>query len=176
LLGAHNVYPALAAAAVASEEGLSLSETAEALLHLSPALRLLVIDGINGSRILDDSYNANPESVVAALKLLSELPGQRKIAVLGDMLELGSAEEASHRRVGRTAAAVLDLLITYGPRSQATIDEAVQAGLRDDHAVRFDTREAIVDFLRDRLRRDDDVLVKGSLAMGMSAVVHGIQA
>ena len=128
LLGAHSVHAALAATAVASDEGLSLSDIAEALQRLSPTLRLLVVDGINGSRVVDDSYNASPESVLAALNLLRELPGRRKIAVLGDMLELGSEEEPSHRRVGNRAAAVLD------------------------------------------------VLVKGSLAMGMSAVVRGIRA
>jgi UDP-N-acetylmuramoyl-tripeptide--D-alanyl-D-alanine ligase len=176
LLGAHSVHAALAAAAVAVEERFSLSEIAEALQGLSPTLRLLVVDGINGSRIVDDSYNASPESVLAALNLLRELPGRRKIAVLGDMLELGSEEEPGHRRVGNRAAAVLDLLIAFGPRSRITADEARRAGLSRQQVLEPTNHEEIVELLRARLRPGDDVLVKGSLAMGMSAVVRGIRA
>jgi UDP-N-acetylmuramoyl-tripeptide--D-alanyl-D-alanine ligase len=176
LLGAHSVHAALAAAAVACEEGFSLSESAEGLQRLSPALRLLVVDGINGSRIIDDSYNASPESVLAALNLLRELPGRRKIAVLGDMLELGSEEVASHRRVGIRAAAVVDLLVAYGPRSKTIAEEARKAGLAPQRVLESESQDQIVAFLRSGLRPDDDVLVKGSLAMGMSAVVRGIRA
>jgi UDP-N-acetylmuramoyl-tripeptide--D-alanyl-D-alanine ligase len=176
LLGAHSVYAALAAATVASEEGLSLSEIGDALQHLSAALRLLVVDGINGSRIVDDSYNANPESVVAALNLLRELPGQRKIAVLGDMLELGSEEEPSHRWVGQRAAATVDVLITYGPRSSVIATEAKHAGLDSNSVREASSHDEIVEVLRRELQPGDDVLVKGSLAMGMSAVVRGIRA
>jgi UDP-N-acetylmuramoyl-tripeptide--D-alanyl-D-alanine ligase len=176
LLGAHSVHAALAATAVASEEGFSPSDTAEALQRLSPTLRLLVVDGINGSRVVDDSYNASPESVLAALNLLRELPGRRKIAVLGDMLELGSEEEPSHRRVGNRAAAVLDLLVVYGPRSKTTADEARRSGLRPEQVWEAHSHDEIVNLLREQLRPGDDVLVKGSLAMGMSAVVRGIRA
>jgi UDP-N-acetylmuramoyl-tripeptide--D-alanyl-D-alanine ligase len=176
LLGAHSVHAALAATAVACEEGLALVESAEALQRLSPTLRLLVIEGINGSRVVDDSYNASPASVLAALNLLRELPGRRKIAVLGDMLELGSEEAPSHRRVGNRAAAVLDLLIVFGPRSKVTADEARRAGLNADQVLEAESHEQIIELLRARLRPGDDVLVKGSLAMGMSAVVRGIRA
>jgi UDP-N-acetylmuramoyl-tripeptide--D-alanyl-D-alanine ligase len=176
LLGAHSVHAALAATAVALEERFSLTEAAEALRGLSPTLRLLVLDGINGSRIIDDSYNASPESVLAALNLLKELPGRRKIGVLGDMLELGTEEEPGHRRVGNRAAAVLDLLIAYGQRSKTTAEEARRAGLGTDQVFEPGSREEIVELLRARLRPGDDVLVKGSLAMGMSAVVRGVRA
>jgi UDP-N-acetylmuramoyl-tripeptide--D-alanyl-D-alanine ligase len=176
LLGAQSVHAALAATAVGREEGLSLSDIAEALHTLTPTLRLLVVDGISGSRVIDDSYNASPESVLAALNLLKELPGKRKIAVLGDMLELGSEEEPGHRRVGTRAAHVVDLLITYGPRSKTTAAAARVAGLRPEQVLEASTLDEILDDLSQRLRPDDDVLVKGSLAMGMSAVVRGIRA
>jgi UDP-N-acetylmuramoyl-tripeptide--D-alanyl-D-alanine ligase len=176
LLGAHSVHAALAASAVALEEGLSLSDAAEALHELSPALRLLVVEGINGARVVDDSYNASPESVLAALNLLRELPGQRKVAVLGDMLELGSETEPAHRRVGNRAAAVVDLLLVYGRHSRITAAEARSAGLAAEQVVEATTKEEIVRLLRDWLRPEDDVLVKGSLAMGMSDVVRGIRA
>ena len=176
LHGAHSVHAALAATAVAHVEGFSLSDTAEALQRLSPTLRLLVVDGINGSRVIDDSYNASPESVLAALNVLRELPGSRKIAVLGDMLELGSEEAPSHRRVGNRAAAVLDMLVVYGPRSKITADEARRSGLEPEQVFEAHSHDEIVERLREQLRPGDDVLVKGSLAMGMSAVVRGIRA
>lgn len=176
LLGAQSVHAALAAAAVAREEGLTLSETAEALQRLSPALRLLVVDGINGARIIDDSYNASPESVLAALNLLRELPGRRKIAVLGDMRELGAESEPGHRRVGIRAAAVVDLLVVYGPESRVAAEEARRSGMAADRVCEAQSVEEIVGLLKSELRPGDDVLVKGSLAMGMSAVVRGIRA
>lgn len=176
LLGAHSVYAALAATAVAIEERFSLNDVAEALQGLSPALRLLVVDGVNGARIIDDSYNASPESVLAALALLSELPGQRKIAVLGDMLELGAEEAPGHRRVGNRAAAVADLLVVYGERSRLTAEAAERAGLSADQIYSAPSHAAAIDRLRTWLRPGDDVLVKGSLAMGMRAIVRGLRA
>ncbi len=176
LLGAHSVHAALAAAAVALEEGFELGDVAEALHNVAPTLRLLVVDGINGARILDDSYNASPESVLAALNLLRELPGRRKIAVLGDMLELGSEEEPGHRRVGNRAAAVLDLLVTFGERAHIIADEARKAGLSPERVVEATTLEQIIDLLGKRLRPGDDVLVKGSRAMGLDAVARAVRS
>jgi UDP-N-acetylmuramoyl-tripeptide--D-alanyl-D-alanine ligase len=176
LLGTHSVYAALAATSVALEQGFSLTEAADALESLSPTLRLLVVDGIKGSRIVDDSYNASPESVLAALNLLRELPGSRKIGVLGDMLELGSEEESSHMRVGARAAEVLDLLIVYGPRSKTTAAAARRGGLSAEQVFEAESHADMIQRLREWLAPGDDVLVKGSLAMGMSAVVQGIRA
>jgi UDP-N-acetylmuramoyl-tripeptide--D-alanyl-D-alanine ligase len=174
LLGAQSVHAALAATAVALEEGLTLDDACVALHELTPTLRLLVVDGINGSRIIDDSYNASPESVLAALNLLKELPGRRKVAVLGDMLELGSETAPGHERVGTRAAHVVDRLIVYGPHSRTTAEAARRAGLGS--VFEAANHDEIVDDLREWLRPGDDVLVKGSLAMGMSNVVRGIRA
>jgi UDP-N-acetylmuramoyl-tripeptide--D-alanyl-D-alanine ligase len=146
------------------------------LHELTPALRLLIVEGIKGARIVDDSYNASPESVLAALNLLQELPGQRKIAVLGDMLELGSEEENGHRRVGHRAGLVLDRLITFGERSKITADEARHAGLSGEQVLEASSHQEIVDRLRSWLGPGDDVLVKGSLAMDMGTVMRGISA
>jgi UDP-N-acetylmuramoyl-tripeptide--D-alanyl-D-alanine ligase len=92
------------------------------------------------------------------------------------MLELGSEEVASHQRVGNRAAAVVDLLVVYGPRSATTAREAVRAGLRPEQVVEAGSHAEIVGLLRSQLRPGDDVLVKGSLAMGMGEVVRGIRA
>jgi UDP-N-acetylmuramoyl-tripeptide--D-alanyl-D-alanine ligase len=176
LLGAQTVPAALAAAAVAHEEGLTLSEIVEALHALPPSLRLQVVDGINGSRVVDDSYNASPESMLAALRLLSELPGSRKIAILGDMLELGSAEADGHRRVGNRAAEVADLLIGVGERSRVMTATARAEGLPTDQVLDAEGAEQVIELLRETLRPGDDVLVKGSRAMGLDAVANAIRA
>jgi UDP-N-acetylmuramoyl-tripeptide--D-alanyl-D-alanine ligase len=175
MLGAHSVHAALAAAAVGLELGMDLSEIAEGLHEVSPRLRLVIVDGINGSRVIDDSYNASPESVLAALNLLRELPGRHKIAVLGDMLELGSEEQSGHRRVGNRAARVVDLLILVGQRSRWTAEEARASGLAADRVIEAADVEEVNHLLRARLRPGDDVLVKGSRAMGLEQVVQAIR-
>lgn len=175
MLGAHSVHAALAAAAVAREEGFSLAEAAEALHLVSPALHLLVQDGVGGSRVIDDTYNASPQSVLAALNLLAELPGRRKIAVLGDMLELGSEEVNGHRLVGNRAALVVDVLITVGERASIIAEEARASGLKADHVFSYARAEDVIEPLRDRLRPGDDVLVKGSHAMGLESVVRALR-
>ena len=93
-----------------------------------------------------------------------------------DTLLVRCEERPGHQRVGIRAAAVLDLLIAYGPRSKTTADEARRAGLRPEQVLEPDSLDEIIDVLRARLRPGDDVLIKGSLAMGMSAVVRGIRA
>src|SRR3990172_341631 len=108
LLGRHSVHTALRAAAVGLVEGLTWQDIVEGLQSIGAAqLRLVAVRGPDGSLILDDTYNASPESVLAALNLLHELEG-RRVAVLGDMLELGAYEEEGHRLVGRRAREVVD--------------------------------------------------------------------
>jgi len=174
LLGLHSIHAALAAAAVSSELGFSLDETAEALYKIEPSLRILIARGVNGSRIIDDTYNANPESVMAGLNLLSDLDG-RKIAVLGDMLELGSQEQPGHRMVGSRAASVVDLLVTVGPRMRFAADEALVGGMRPDRVIECSTNAEAVDALRRLLRPGDNVLVKGSRGMEMEEIVGAIR-
>ncbi|MDH4138561.1 MAG: UDP-N-acetylmuramoyl-tripeptide--D-alanyl-D-alanine ligase, partial [Anaerolineae bacterium] len=111
LLGRHSVHTALAAAAVGLVEGESWEEIIAGLWDVTEQLRLVAVQGIKGSTILDDTYNASPTSTIAAFSLLEELSG-RKIAVLGDMLELGDFEEEGHRKVGRRAVDVASVLIT----------------------------------------------------------------
>jgi UDP-N-acetylmuramoyl-tripeptide--D-alanyl-D-alanine ligase len=176
LLGAQTVPAALAAAAVAREQGLRFAEIVDALQALAPALRLKVVEGINGSRVVDDSYNASPESMLAALRLLGELPGSRKIAILGDMLELGSAEADGHRRVGSQAAQVADLVIGVGERSRLMTQAARATGLPADQVLDASGGEEVIALLRQTLQPGDDVLVKGSRAMGLDVVADAIRA
>lgn len=171
LPGKHHVYPALAAAAVALEEGMSTAEAADALAEARPELRSRILRGLNGAMILDDSYNASPASMLAALDLLAELPG-RRLALLGDMLELGAAEDEGHGRVGERAATACDVLLCVGPRARL-IAEAARAGGAKDVRLLNSTAEAI-DALRAELRPGDHLLIKASRAMAFEEVVAAL--
>lgn len=174
LLGLHSVHAALAAAAVGHHLGMSLEEIAEGLHEVSPSLRLIVEAGLNGSTVIDDSYNANPASTLAALNLLAELEG-RKVAVLGDMLELGSFSEEGHQMVGRRAADVADLLIGVGSLGAVIGREALASGKSPETVVLAKTNEEAIQQLKALLRPGDCVLVKGSRGMRMEQIVEAIR-
>ena len=173
LPGRHHIYPALAAAAVGLSEGMTLPEVAAALRQARPELRLRVLHAPGGATILDDSYNASPQSMFAALDLLAELSG-RRIALLGEMRELGAAEEEGHRQVGERAAACADLVLVVGERARPLYEAARTAGSAE---VRFlaSPSEAVA-ALRDELQPDDNLLVKASRAVALEAVVDALVA
>jgi UDP-N-acetylmuramoyl-tripeptide--D-alanyl-D-alanine ligase len=145
----------------------------------SAQLRLVTVPGPRGSTILDDTYNASPASCIAALNLLSELgpPGNggRKIAVLGDMYELGSYEEEGHRVVGRRAREVADLLVTVGPLGRVMGEEALLAGMPADRVYPLDTKAQAIELLEPLVRTGDLILVKGSRGMEMEEIVVALQ-
>jgi UDP-N-acetylmuramoyl-tripeptide--D-alanyl-D-alanine ligase len=171
LPGKHHVYPALAAAAVALNEGMSLQEIAEALREATLDLRLTIRRGPNGSTIIDDSYNASPASMIAALDLLNETSG-RRVALLGHMRELGAAETDGHITVGRRAATTCDVLIVVGEDARVLADSAREAGHSD---VRFiATPDEAAALLKKELRTGDVCLVKASRAVGLESVVESV--
>ncbi|MGE5618640.1 MAG: UDP-N-acetylmuramoyl-tripeptide--D-alanyl-D-alanine ligase [Sphingomonadaceae bacterium] len=174
LLGLHSVHAALAAAAVGDHLGMSLEEIAEGLHEVSTSLRLIVVAGINGSTIVDDSYNASPASTLAALNLLAELEG-RRVAVLGDMLELGSYAEEGHQRVGRRAADVADVLVAVGSLGALVGREALAAGKSEDSVFLASTNREAIQHLKRILQPGDCVLVKGSRGMRMEEIVEAIR-
>jgi UDP-N-acetylmuramoyl-tripeptide--D-alanyl-D-alanine ligase len=175
LLGRHSVHTALRAVAVGLSEGLTWQEIVEGLQSIGATqLRLVAVTGPKGSLILDDTYNASPESVVAALNLLDDLEG-RRVAVLGDMLELGSQEEVAHRLVGRRAADVVDLLITVGPRARMIAAEARDAGLAPEAVTELaDAGEALA-LLRQVIQPGDVILIKGSRGVRLDVIVPALE-
>ncbi|MCX7609613.1 MAG: UDP-N-acetylmuramoyl-tripeptide--D-alanyl-D-alanine ligase, partial [Anaerolineales bacterium] len=160
MIGQHSVHTALRAAAVGLVEGLDWSEIIEGLRMGQMQLRLTAIRLPNGALILDDTYNASPESTLAALNLLAELEG-RRIAVLGDMLELGPYEKQGHEMVGMRAAQVADLLVTVGPRGRLIAAAARRAGLSPKRIAEFERSLEVIPYLRRILQQGDVVLVKG---------------
>ncbi len=173
LLGQHSVHTALRSAAVGLSYGLDWGEIAAGLQDTTAQLRLVAVPGIGGSTIIDDTYNASPASVLAALNLLAELDG-RHIAVLGDMLELGDYEEKGHRLVGARAAAVTQLLVAVGQRARWIAEEAMAQGMPEDRVVLLNAAMEASEFLRERLRPGDVLLVKGSRAMALERVVDDL--
>jgi UDP-N-acetylmuramoyl-tripeptide--D-alanyl-D-alanine ligase len=171
LLGAHSVYTALAAGAIGLALGLTLDEVVDGLRRPHAAVRLLVVPGPNGSTIIDDSYNAAPVSVLAALGILSQTPARRRLAVLGDMLELGTYEEEAHRTVGREVAKVADVLLTIGPRARMIADEAIAQGFAAAQIQQFTGKGELVEALRAELREGDAMLIKGSRGLALEDVV-----
>jgi UDP-N-acetylmuramoyl-tripeptide--D-alanyl-D-alanine ligase len=175
LIGRHSVHTALRAAAVGLIEGLSWQEIVNGLRSERTQLRLVTARSGTGALILDDTYNASPESTLAALNLLEELDG-RKIAVLGDMLELGVYEAQGHEAVGARAAEIVDELVTVGERGKLIANAAWQAGLSKRSIVVFSDCEPAIDYLRDHLNPGDVVLVKGSRGMQMDRIVSALEA
>ena len=176
LLGRHSVHTALRAAAVGLVEGLSWEEIVRGLQQLDVQLRLIAARGLNGATLLDDTYNASPASTMAALNLLADLTVKngRRIAVLGDMLELGSYEEEGHRKVGVRAADVADMLVTVGQRARLIAEEALAAGLAPDKVLALENAEAALAELRSILGPGDVVLVKGSRAVHMDEIATAL--
>ena len=174
LLGRHSVYTALRAIAVGVAEGVPAAAAAAALAQPQPrdGMRLKPVPGLNGSLLLDDSYNASPETVVAALDLLAEIDAERHIAVLGDMRELGAYERTGHELVGRHAGHCVQLLVTVGQQARLIAAAARASGLAASAVQEFETVAAATEYLRTHLRAGDVALIKGSLAMHLDAMVR----
>lgn len=173
LPGAHLLSNVLAAAAAGLVEEMPLDEVCEALEALDVPLRLTVRDIPGGFTLLDDTYNASPAATLAALDLLSEMPG-RKLALLGDMLELGDLADPSHDEVGRRAAGVVDVLFTVGDLASRISDAARGCGLRD--AEHIESKDAAAEVLLATLRPGDALLVKGSRALALETVVAEVES
>ncbi len=174
LLGRHSVHTVLRATAVALNEGLGWDEIARGLREGGTQLRLVAVHGPQGTLILDDTYNASPPSALAALNLLEELNGNRKIAVLGDMLELGDYEEEGHLKVGCRAASVADELIAVGGRAHLLSRGARLCGMETERIHELSTPEEAVELLTAILQPEDVILVKGSHALHMDRIVAAL--
>lgn len=181
LVGASFVKSALAAAAVGLHLGLSLDEIVARFASVPQVPgRMRPIAGIKGSLILDDSYNAAPASMRAALEVLASfrpIGEARRIAALGHMAELGPVSEEEHHHLGRLVAEKgIDLLVTVGEMSLDTRRSAIEAGIDEAHAVHFATPEEAGRFLDRTVRQGDVVLVKGSQSARMEKVTKDLMA
>ncbi len=173
--GAHNAVNALAAAGAGIALGLPAEVVADGLERARPAKGRCVWRQAGRLQVLDDTYNANPASVQAALAVLASAGDARRIVVLGDMLELGEISDAAHREAGRLVArSGAAEFVGVGPRAQAAVEAARAAGLAESHHA--PTFEDTVALLLKRLAPGDAVLVKGSRGMRMERVADALVA
>lgn len=175
-VGEHNAMNAAAAAALARALSFSFEEISSGLSAARPiAHRSKVVRTASGLVLLDDCYNANPSSMSAALTTLGALAGSgRRVAVLGDMLELGEAEAHEHRALGERAAGSADVIAFFGPRSAGAFESARSVGLPTNAATHFDDVAELLAWLLPRLRPGDTVLVKGSRGMKLERIVDAL--
>jgi UDP-N-acetylmuramoyl-tripeptide--D-alanyl-D-alanine ligase len=174
-LGRLAVHNALAAVAVGLAAGCRMDEVAAGLAAGWSAPHRMQLLRAGGVHVLDDSYNASPGSVTAALDVLAGLPG-RRVAVLGEMRELGDAHDAGHRLVGKAAAGIVELLVVVGSGARLIEDGARAAGLEPRAICRVESREEALDALRPRLREGDVVLVKASRGVELDLLVDSLVA
>ena len=171
--GVHNVSNSMAAIAIAREVGVDWKSIVSALAQAKlTGMRLDITKNADGVTVINDAYNANPDSMKSAISVLMNQEGSRKIAVLGDMYELGKYEEQSHREVGNEAAVQhVDYLIAVGQLGALIGESAQMAGCRVDFAK--DNAEAS-SLLRQYIKTGDAVLVKGSRGMKMEQIVQSL--
>jgi UDP-N-acetylmuramoyl-tripeptide--D-alanyl-D-alanine ligase len=176
MLGRHSVHTALRAAAVGLVERLSWTEILAGLQQQRGQLRLMVAPGLRGTMIVDDTYNASPASMLAALNLLEDIINDkhRAVAVLGEMLELGAYEEEGHRLVGGRAAQVAAKLVTVGSRARWIAEEAQAAGMKSIDVHPVANNDDAIAVLLGLIRPNDIVLVKGSRGLAMEAIVDAL--
>lgn len=179
VLGEHQVYSALAAIAVALASGLNIVAVAETIqnFYATPPGRLKLISGIKGSIILDDTYNSSPAALEAAIVALGGLETSgRKIALLGDMLELGEHTIEAHRLAGQLVAQNCDLLLTVGLRSKFFEEGAKEKGMKEENIRHFEDSLEAGQALDKIIKTGDAILIKGSQGMRMEKAVVEVMA
>lgn len=164
LEGRHYVNDALAAIAVALKLMVPVQRISEGLAHFRNISGRQEIFQAGEYTIIKDCYNAGPESMEAALNVLGNKPG-RRVAVLGDMLELGDCTQAEHYKIGRIAAEKADMVFAYGPHADRVRDGTITGGMPEDKGMAFETQEELVKALRNAVRPGDVLLFKASRGM-----------
>ena len=177
VLGRGHAYAAAAATCVGLISGLNLVQISESVLkNYKPAERRMnLVKGIKDTLIIDDSYNASPLSVREALAALAEIQNARRIAVLGDMLELGRYSPEAHEIIGALAKTRVDILITVGPRARFIIEGALAKGFDRNKIFGFATVNEARKFIHETIRKGDIILVKASRAIGLDKIVDELR-
>jgi len=176
MLGRHSVHTALRGAALGLVEGFSWDEIIHGLQDVRGQLRLIVVPGLRDTTLIDDTYNASPDSSLAALNLLRDVANtrHRTIAVFGDMYELGTYEEAGHRLVGGRAAQIVQKLVTVGRRARWIADEALASGMNTTDVYPVETNIDAIGILQGLILPGDIVLIKGSRSAAMESIVDAL--
>jgi UDP-N-acetylmuramoyl-tripeptide--D-alanyl-D-alanine ligase len=172
--GVHNIYNALAAVAVGIETGIPVDDIIEGIADFSSTKMRLDITSHNGIKIINDTYNASPQSMEAAINVLKDVSGsKRTIAVLGDMLEMGKFGYKAHNSIGKFAVSKgIDYIISVGENARGIVQGALEAGAKASGVLSFNDNAEAGRFLKDFVQNGDVVLVKGSRGMKMEEIVN----
>lgn len=178
VLGKQHIYAALTALSVGGYLKLNMVRMSQALeTHRGAPGRMQIIEAIKGAQIIDDTYNASPVATEAALETLHDLKASgKKIAILGDMLELGKYTMEEHKRIGEIAGSVCDLLLIVGLRARSMIEGALVGGISEKNIIEFSDPQKAGKYLEQILEEGDIALVKGSQSMRMEHAVGEIMA
>ncbi len=177
IAGSHHLYPALFAFAVAVTQGIVPEKAIAGLsAELNTPGRMRLLSAVKGATVIDDTYNASPVAMTEALHTLGGLKCGKKIAVLGDMMELGKLSSEAHRKAGLLAGTVVDVLVTVGVRARMIAEGALDAGLADGKIVQFDHAQEAGKYVEGILAEGDVVLAKGSQSIRMERAVQEIMA
>jgi len=178
VLGRSPAYAAAAASCVGLILELNLVQISESLFkNYQPAKRRMnLIKGIKDTLIIDDSYNASPSSMKEALVALGEIQNARRIAILGDMLELGRYAPEAHKMIGAFTKSKVDVLITIGPRARFIIEGALEKGFNRNKIFGFATINEAKKFIHQTIRKGDVILVKASRLIGLDKIVDELKA
>ncbi len=177
IVGSVYMYPLLAAASVGKAKNISGDKILQALNEYeAPRGRLNLIEGINNSTIIDDTYNSSPDATASALSILREIESKGgKIAVLGDMMELGKYSSEEHRKIGLMASKIVKQLVTIGPRAKTGIaDEAIKSGMNPNTVQSFATSIEAMPVVALMVKPGDIILVKGSQSVRTEHIVKAI--
>ncbi len=175
VIGRGYIYAVLAAVAVGEHLKMNLVEMSETLSKYNPlAGRMKLIKGIRNSMIIDDSFGASPSSTMAALETFEKVTADRKILILGDMLELGEYRETGNKIIGKKVPESADLLFAFGENSRIVCKEAKKNGMAEDKIFYFENMDELIGKIKETIKSDDIILIKGSREMRMERVVKEI--
>ena len=172
VIGQTFMYPILAGVAVAKAKGIDVETIIKNVSEYeAPKGRMNIIAGLNGSTLIDDTYNSSPDAVVAALETLKSLEcSGRRIAVLGDMMELGKYSADEHRHIGKIISGFADMVMTVGPRAKVVAEEVVAGGMNNEMASSFSSSVEAGEALINVVKPGDIILIKGSQSTRMERV------
>ncbi|MCX6730106.1 MAG: UDP-N-acetylmuramoyl-tripeptide--D-alanyl-D-alanine ligase [Candidatus Portnoybacteria bacterium] len=175
VLGTQHLYSALAAATVGIVFNMNLVEISQAIKEIVPLPgRMHLLKGIKNSIIIDDSYNAAPLSMEAGLDALKVFESRRKIAILGDMLEIGKYSEQAHIKLGKKAGEIVDLIFAIGNSAEFVAQGAKSVGFDENKIFKFSTSEEAKLIVQKEMQENDIIFVKGSHSMKMEKIVEEI--
>lgn len=178
-LGAKSIYSSLAAIAVGLSQKINIVKAGEAILNLEPSKgRMRILKGIKNTIIIDDSYNSSPVALASALHTLKNLKSSRtrgrKIAILGDMMELGKYSVEEHIKAGKLAAETCNTLLTVGIRARKIVEGALDSKMKEKNIASFDNSKELAEVVKEVIKSGDIILVKGSQSMRMEHIVKEI--